>query len=116
MSQNKQNTLVSKPGNLSNLVRAAESSNQPSPNSTCSFLVDLADIQSMKQNLQELLTSFRSNKLQSFGENDTIQQMENIRTMQVLAFSKMKTLYRFIHTFCCNNVNNFISLMNKTIN
>ena len=51
-----------------------------------SFLVDLADIQSMKQNLQELLTSFRTGKLKAFGNTSAIEQMENIRQMQVKRF------------------------------
>ena len=56
---------------------------QHSPNSNQSFLVDLADVHSMKQNLQELLVSFRAGKLKAFSDKNAIEQMENIRNMQV---------------------------------
>ena len=54
-----------------------------SPQSSVSFLVDLADIHSMKQNLQDLLTSFRAGKLKAFGDRNAVEQLENIRQMQV---------------------------------
>ena len=55
-----------------------------SPQSSVSFLVDMADIHSMKENLQDLLTSFRAGKLKAFGDSNTVEQMETIRNMQVL--------------------------------
>lgn len=53
------------------------------PISNRSFLVDLADVHSMKQNLQELLVSFRTGKLTAFGDKNAVERMESIRNMQV---------------------------------
>ena len=59
--------------------------NMHSPQSSVSFLVDIADIHSMKQNLENLMTSFRAGKLKAFGDQNAIDQMETIRHMQVFS-------------------------------
>jgi len=84
----------------SETVPAAAKTTLHSPQSSVSFLVDLADIHSMKENLQDLLTSFRAGKLKAFGDRNSVEQMENIRQMQVI----QSTIYfrLFISTRKCS--------------
>jgi len=48
----------------------------------CSFLVEHTDIQTMKQDLQALLSTFRTEKLKAFGKDDAILQMDGVRSKQ----------------------------------
>ncbi|KAM7100045.1 LOW QUALITY PROTEIN: coiled-coil domain-containing protein 28A-like [Molossus nigricans] len=47
-----------------------------------SFLTDVADVQDMEKGLLSLLNDFHSGKLQAFGHECSIEQMEHVRGMQ----------------------------------
>ncbi|XP_054915255.1 coiled-coil domain-containing protein 28A [Poeciliopsis prolifica] len=47
-----------------------------------SFLTDVSDVQEMEKGLLSLLNDFHSGKLQAFGNECSIDQMEQIREMQ----------------------------------
>ncbi|XP_027865934.1 coiled-coil domain-containing protein 28A [Xiphophorus couchianus] len=47
-----------------------------------SFLTDVSDVQEMEKGLLSLLDDFHSGKLQAFGNECSIDQMEHIREMQ----------------------------------
>uniref|UniRef100_A0A8C6U3N0 Coiled-coil domain containing 28A n=2 Tax=Neogobius melanostomus TaxID=47308 RepID=A0A8C6U3N0_9GOBI len=47
-----------------------------------SFLTDVSDVQEMEKGLLSLLNDFHSGKLQAFGNECSIDQMEQVREMQ----------------------------------
>uniref|UniRef100_A0AAY4DNZ5 Coiled-coil domain containing 28A n=1 Tax=Denticeps clupeoides TaxID=299321 RepID=A0AAY4DNZ5_9TELE len=47
-----------------------------------SFLTDVSDVQEMEKGLLSLLNDFHSGKLQAFGNECSIDQMEHVRGMQ----------------------------------
>ncbi|XP_039767102.1 coiled-coil domain-containing protein 28A isoform X2 [Ornithorhynchus anatinus] len=47
-----------------------------------SFLTDVSDVQDMERGLLSLLNDFHSGKLQAFGNECSIEQMEHVRSMQ----------------------------------
>lgn len=47
-----------------------------------SFLTDVSDVQEMERGLLSLLNDFHSGKLQAFGNECSIEQMEHVRGMQ----------------------------------
>ncbi|XP_077207630.1 coiled-coil domain-containing protein 28A isoform X2 [Paroedura picta] len=47
-----------------------------------SFLTDVSDVQEMEKGLLNLLNDFHSGKLQAFGNECSIEQMEHVRGMQ----------------------------------
>uniref|UniRef100_A0A803VM21 Coiled-coil domain containing 28A n=2 Tax=Passeriformes TaxID=9126 RepID=A0A803VM21_FICAL len=47
-----------------------------------SFLTDVSDVQEMERGLLSLLNDFHSGKLQAFGNECSIEQMEHVRSMQ----------------------------------
>ncbi|KAK9411623.1 coiled-coil domain-containing protein 28A [Crotalus adamanteus] len=47
-----------------------------------SFLTDVSDVQEMEKGLLGLLNDFHSGKLQAFGNECSIEQMEHVREMQ----------------------------------
>ncbi|XP_026561351.1 coiled-coil domain-containing protein 28A [Pseudonaja textilis] len=47
-----------------------------------SFLTDVSDVQEMEKGLLSLLNDFHSGKLQAFGNECSIEQMEHVREMQ----------------------------------
>ncbi|XP_043920591.1 coiled-coil domain-containing protein 28A isoform X2 [Protopterus annectens] len=47
-----------------------------------SFLTDVSDVQEMEKGLLSLLNDFHSGKLQAFGNECSIDQMEHVREMQ----------------------------------
>ncbi|XP_072369693.1 coiled-coil domain-containing protein 28A isoform X2 [Scyliorhinus torazame] len=47
-----------------------------------SFLTDVSDVKNMERGLLSLLTDFHSGKLQAFGNECSIEQMEHVREMQ----------------------------------
>ncbi|XP_006013368.2 coiled-coil domain-containing protein 28A isoform X1 [Latimeria chalumnae] len=47
-----------------------------------SFLTDVSDVQEMERGLLSLLNDFHSGKLQAFGNECSIDQMEHVREMQ----------------------------------
>ncbi|XP_076843860.1 coiled-coil domain-containing protein 28A isoform X2 [Brachyhypopomus gauderio] len=54
---------------------------QPAP-IVHSFLTDVSDVQEMEKGLLSLLNDFHSGKLQAFGNECSIDQMEHVREMQ----------------------------------
>ncbi|KPP72020.1 coiled-coil domain-containing protein 28A-like, partial [Scleropages formosus] len=56
-------------------------STQPTPIQH-SFLTDVSDVQEMEKGLLSLLNDFHSGKLQAFGNECSIDQMEHVREMQ----------------------------------
>uniref|UniRef100_UPI00398EDE42 coiled-coil domain-containing protein 28A n=1 Tax=Pristiophorus japonicus TaxID=55135 RepID=UPI00398EDE42 len=59
----------------------AGKSTQPAPIQH-SFLTDVSDVKEMERGLLSLLTDFHSGKLQAFGNECSIEQMEHVREMQ----------------------------------
>ncbi|XP_029452327.1 coiled-coil domain-containing protein 28A isoform X2 [Rhinatrema bivittatum] len=47
-----------------------------------SFLTDVSDVQEMEKGLLSLLNDFHSGKLQAFGHECSIEEMEHVREMQ----------------------------------
>ncbi|XP_075999872.1 coiled-coil domain-containing protein 28A [Genypterus blacodes] len=62
--------------------KAAPSPGQPAPIIQHSFLTDVSDVQEMENGLLSLLNDFHSGKLQAFGNECSIAQMEHVREMQ----------------------------------
>ncbi|XP_078477658.1 LOW QUALITY PROTEIN: coiled-coil domain-containing protein 28A [Lampetra planeri] len=56
--------------------------NQAAPIIQHSFLTDVSDVQEMENGLLSLLNDFHSGKLQAFGNECSIGQMEHVREMQ----------------------------------
>uniref|UniRef100_A0A672FWG9 Coiled-coil domain containing 28A n=1 Tax=Salarias fasciatus TaxID=181472 RepID=A0A672FWG9_SALFA len=56
--------------------------NQAAPIVQHSFLTDVSDVQEMENGLLSLLNDFHSGKLQAFGNECSIDQMEQVREMQ----------------------------------
>ncbi|XP_056157485.1 coiled-coil domain-containing protein 28A [Lampris incognitus] len=60
----------------------SQNQGQAAPNIQHSFLTDVSDVQEMEKGLLSLLNDFHSGKLQAFGNECSIDQMEHIREMQ----------------------------------
>lgn len=63
----------------------AKASSAPVPGAPIiqhSFLTDVSDVQEMEKGLLGLLNDFHSGKLQAFGNECSIDQMEQVREMQ----------------------------------
>ncbi|XP_062863457.1 coiled-coil domain-containing protein 28A [Trichomycterus rosablanca] len=58
-----------------------------------SFLTDVSDVQEMEKGLLSLLNDFHSGKLQAFGDECSIDQMEHVREMQ----EKLASLHFDLH-------------------
>uniref|UniRef100_A0A1A8FWC6 Coiled-coil domain containing 28A n=1 Tax=Nothobranchius korthausae TaxID=1143690 RepID=A0A1A8FWC6_9TELE len=63
-------------------VKATPNQGQAAPSTQHSFLTDVSDVQEMENGLLGLLNDFHSGKLQAFGNECSIDQMEHIREMQ----------------------------------
>ncbi|XP_005807879.1 coiled-coil domain-containing protein 28A [Xiphophorus maculatus] len=63
-------------------VGGNKSQGQAAPVIQHSFLTDVSDVQEMEKGLLSLLDDFHSGKLQAFGNECSIDQMEHIREMQ----------------------------------
>ncbi|XP_054636339.1 coiled-coil domain-containing protein 28A [Dunckerocampus dactyliophorus] len=63
-------------------VRPNPNQNQAAPIIQHSFLTDVSDVQEMENGLLSLLNDFHSGKLQAFGNECSIGQMEHVREMQ----------------------------------
>ncbi|XP_019712142.1 coiled-coil domain-containing protein 28A [Hippocampus comes] len=63
-------------------VRPSTNQNQAAPIIQHSFLTDVSDVQEMENGLLSLLNDFHSGKLQAFGNECSIGQMEHVREMQ----------------------------------
>ncbi|XP_057713356.1 coiled-coil domain-containing protein 28A [Corythoichthys intestinalis] len=63
-------------------VRASPNQNQAAPIIQHSFLTDVSDVKEMENGLLSLLNDFHSGKLQAFGNECSIGQMEHVREMQ----------------------------------
>ncbi|KAM7365668.1 hypothetical protein PAMP_016583 [Pampus punctatissimus] len=59
-----------------------QNQNQAAPIIQHSFLTDVSDVQEMENGLLSLLNDFHSGKLQAFGNECSIDQMEHVREMQ----------------------------------
>ncbi|KAM6958404.1 coiled-coil domain-containing protein 28A [Tautogolabrus adspersus] len=62
--------------------KANQSQGQSAPTIQHSFLTDVSDVQEMENGLLSLLNDFHSGKLQAFGNECSIGQMEHVREMQ----------------------------------
>lgn len=62
--------------------KAPQSQGQTAPIIQHSFLTDVSDVQEMENGLLGLLNDFHSGKLQAFGNECSIGQMEHVREMQ----------------------------------
>lgn len=62
--------------------KANQSQGQAAPTIQHSFLTDVSDVQEMENGLLSLLNDFHSGKLQAFGNECSIDQMEHVREMQ----------------------------------
>lgn len=62
--------------------KANQSQGQAAPIIQHSFLTDVSDVQEMENGLLSLLNDFHSGKLQAFGNECSIGQMEHVREMQ----------------------------------
>uniref|UniRef100_UPI0037E7BD0B coiled-coil domain-containing protein 28A n=1 Tax=Semicossyphus pulcher TaxID=241346 RepID=UPI0037E7BD0B len=63
-------------------AKATQSQGQAAPTIQHSFLTDVSDVQEMENGLLSLLNDFHSGKLQAFGNECSIGQMEHVREMQ----------------------------------
>ncbi|KAM9829023.1 coiled-coil domain-containing protein 28A [Syngnathus typhle] len=63
-------------------VRPSPNQNQTAPIIQHSFLTDVSDVQEMEKGLLSLLNDFHKGKLQAFGNECSIGQMEHVREMQ----------------------------------
>ncbi|XP_051283390.1 coiled-coil domain-containing protein 28A [Dicentrarchus labrax] len=63
-------------------AKANQSQGQAAPTIQHSFLTDVSDVQEMENGLLSLLNDFHSGKLQAFGNECSIGQMEHVREMQ----------------------------------
>ncbi|XP_070711676.1 coiled-coil domain-containing protein 28A [Pempheris klunzingeri] len=62
--------------------KANQTQGQAAPIIQHSFLTDVSDVQEMENGLLSLLNDFHSGKLQAFGNECSIGQMEHVREMQ----------------------------------
>ncbi|KAM9327977.1 coiled-coil domain-containing protein 28A isoform 2-T2 [Pholidichthys leucotaenia] len=62
--------------------KAGQNQGQTAPVIQHSFLTDVSDVQEMENGLLSLLNDFHSGKLQAFGNECSIGQMEHVREMQ----------------------------------
>lgn len=62
--------------------KPSQNQNQAAPIVQHSFLTDVSDVQEMENGLLSLLNDFHSGKLQAFGNECSINQMEQVREMQ----------------------------------
>lgn len=62
--------------------KANQNQGQAAPIIQHSFLTDVSDVQEMENGLLSLLNDFHSGKLQAFGNECSIDQMEHVREMQ----------------------------------
>ncbi|XP_031147952.1 coiled-coil domain-containing protein 28A [Sander lucioperca] len=62
--------------------RSNQKQGQAAPTIQHSFLTDVSDVQEMENGLLSLLNDFHSGKLQAFGNECSIDQMEHVREMQ----------------------------------
>ncbi|KAM4560169.1 coiled-coil domain-containing protein 28A [Odontesthes bonariensis] len=62
--------------------KANQNQGQTAPIIQHSFLTDVSDVQEMENGLLSLLNDFHSGKLQAFGNECSIGQMEQVREMQ----------------------------------
>lgn len=62
--------------------RLHQNQGQTAPIIQHSFLTDVSDVQEMENGLLSLLNDFHSGKLQAFGNECSIGQMEQVREMQ----------------------------------
>ncbi|XP_071773857.1 coiled-coil domain-containing protein 28A [Centroberyx gerrardi] len=62
--------------------KATQNQGQAAPIIQHSFLTDVSDVQEMENGLLSLLNDFHSGKLQAFGNECSIDQMEHVREMQ----------------------------------
>ncbi|XP_054479815.1 coiled-coil domain-containing protein 28A [Anoplopoma fimbria] len=62
--------------------RSTQNQGQAAPIIQHSFLTDVSDVQEMENGLLSLLNDFHSGKLQAFGNECSIDQMEHVREMQ----------------------------------
>ncbi|XP_041835017.1 coiled-coil domain-containing protein 28A [Melanotaenia boesemani] len=62
--------------------KTSRSQGQAAPIVQHSFLTDVSDVQEMENGLLSLLNDFHSGKLQAFGNECSIDQMEHVREMQ----------------------------------
>ncbi|XP_018516518.1 coiled-coil domain-containing protein 28A [Lates calcarifer] len=62
--------------------KASQNQGQAAPIIQHSFLTDVSDVQEMENGLLSLLNDFHSGKLQAFGNECSIGQMEHVREMQ----------------------------------
>lgn len=63
-------------------AEAAQNPGAVAPVIQHSFLTDVSDVQEMENGLLSLLNDFHSGKLQAFGNECSIDQMEQVREMQ----------------------------------
>ncbi|KAF3688455.1 Coiled-coil domain-containing protein 28A CCRL1AP [Channa argus] len=63
-------------------TKANQNQGQAAPTIQHSFLTDVSDVQEMENGLLSLLNDFHSGKLQAFGNECSIDQMEHVREMQ----------------------------------
>ncbi|XP_069554338.1 coiled-coil domain-containing protein 28A [Brachyistius frenatus] len=82
-SQKSKNRRGVKPKNQLGLgAKANQNQGQAAPIIQHSFLTDVSDVQEMENGLLSLLNDFHSGKLQAFGNECSIGQMEHVREMQ----------------------------------
>ncbi|KAM3850757.1 coiled-coil domain-containing protein 28A [Diretmus argenteus] len=62
--------------------KVTQNQGQAAPTIQHSFLTDVSDVQEMENGLLSLLNDFHSGKLQAFGNECSIDQMEHVREMQ----------------------------------
>lgn len=62
--------------------KSSQNQGQAAPIIQHSFLTDVSDVQEMENGLLSLLNDFHSGKLQAFGNECSIGQMEHVREMQ----------------------------------
>lgn len=62
--------------------RPSQNQGPAAPTIQHSFLTDVSDVQEMENGLLSLLNDFHSGKLQAFGNECSIDQMEHVREMQ----------------------------------
>lgn len=63
-------------------AKTSQNQGQAAPIIQHSFLTDVSDVQEMEKGLLSLLNDFHSGKLQAFGNECSIGQMEHVREMQ----------------------------------
>lgn len=63
-------------------AKTSQNQGQTAPTIQHSFLTDVSDVQEMEKGLLSLLNDFHSGKLQAFGNECSIDQMEQVREMQ----------------------------------